>query len=113
MLAVTTTEIGGDGWESNPPRTPQQRPANGFEDRGLTSTTIHGGALSFDPEQRESTIVRPRPRPTARLAVMLAVAGARTTGLFKDRDWTSAEDQALMDHPSVPSQVPPQLVARR
>jgi hypothetical protein len=25
---------GGDGWESNPPRTPQQRPANGFEDRG-------------------------------------------------------------------------------
>jgi hypothetical protein len=22
----------GDGWESNPPRTPQQRPANGFED---------------------------------------------------------------------------------
>src|SRR5712692_3844332 len=25
---------GGDGWESNPPRTPQQRPANSFEDRG-------------------------------------------------------------------------------
>jgi hypothetical protein len=25
---------GGDGWESNPPRTPQQRPADGFEDRG-------------------------------------------------------------------------------
>ena len=24
---------GGDGWESNPPRTPQQRPANDFEDR--------------------------------------------------------------------------------
>src|ERR1700674_2563081 len=34
MLAVTVAEIGGDGWESNPPRTPQQRPANGFEDRG-------------------------------------------------------------------------------
>src|ERR1700730_17002038 len=33
-LAVTVTKIGGDGWESNPPRTPQQRPANGFEDRG-------------------------------------------------------------------------------
>src|ERR1035437_6221887 len=31
-LAVRTAEIGGDGWESNPPRTPQQRPANGFED---------------------------------------------------------------------------------
>ena len=26
ILAVTTSEIGGDGWESNPPRTPQQRP---------------------------------------------------------------------------------------
>src|SRR2546422_5225178 len=35
MLAVTAAEAGGDGWESNPPRTPQQRPANGFEDRGL------------------------------------------------------------------------------
>src|SRR2546428_3021575 len=34
MLAVTAAESGGDGWESNPPRTPQQRPANGFEDRG-------------------------------------------------------------------------------
>ena len=32
ILAVTTAEIGGDGWESNPPRTNQQRPANGFED---------------------------------------------------------------------------------
>ena len=30
----TKAKGGGDGWESNPPRTPQQRPANGFEDRG-------------------------------------------------------------------------------
>src|SRR5438270_10624931 len=34
VLAVTTADLGGDGWESNPPRTPQQRPADGFEDRG-------------------------------------------------------------------------------
>ena len=34
MLAVIDAKFGGDGWESNPPRTPQQRPANGFEDRG-------------------------------------------------------------------------------
>jgi len=34
ILAVIQPEFGGDGWESNPPRTPQQRPANGFEDRG-------------------------------------------------------------------------------
>jgi hypothetical protein len=33
-LAVMTAKIGGDGWESNPLRTPQQRPADGFEDRG-------------------------------------------------------------------------------
>src|SRR5882672_10275501 len=34
ILAVIATRNGGDGWESNPPRTPQQRPATGFEDRG-------------------------------------------------------------------------------
>ena len=34
MLAVVAMKSGGDGWESNPPRTPQQRPADGFEDRG-------------------------------------------------------------------------------
>src|SRR5205809_5353886 len=34
ILAVISQEVGGDGWESNPPRTPQQRPADGFEDRG-------------------------------------------------------------------------------
>ena len=33
-LAAIDAKFGGDGWESNPPRTPQQRPANGFEDRG-------------------------------------------------------------------------------
>ena len=33
ILAVIALRNGGDGWESNPPRTPQQRPANGFEDR--------------------------------------------------------------------------------
>src|SRR2546422_2937744 len=36
ILAVIAANFGGDGWESNPPRTPQQRPANGFEDRGPT-----------------------------------------------------------------------------
>ena len=33
-MAVITAKTGEDGWESNPPRTPQQRPADGFEDRG-------------------------------------------------------------------------------
>jgi hypothetical protein len=34
ILAVITTKTGGDGWESNPPKTPQQRLSDGFEDRG-------------------------------------------------------------------------------
>src|SRR5216683_4477542 len=34
ISAVIPAKAGGDGWESNPPRTPRQRPANGFEDRG-------------------------------------------------------------------------------
>src|SRR6266851_1538154 len=33
-LEQRSRKSGGDGWESNPPRAPQQRPANGFEDRG-------------------------------------------------------------------------------
>src|SRR5260221_13739329 len=44
ILAVTATKSGGDGWESNPPRTPQQRPANGFEDRG---TSVCSCPLTF------------------------------------------------------------------
>jgi hypothetical protein len=43
-----TAEFGGDGWESNPPRTPQQRPANGFEDRGRHQPPIiPGGRILF------------------------------------------------------------------
>ena len=47
ILAVTTAEIGGDGWESNPPRTPQQRPANGFEDRGRHQPPIIPSAATL------------------------------------------------------------------
>jgi hypothetical protein len=43
ILAVMTAKSGGDGWESNPPRTPQQRPANGFEDRGEHQLSIIPG----------------------------------------------------------------------
>ncbi len=52
------TEIGGDGWESNPPRTPYQRPANGFEDRGPAFRTIRERVLQIDPKQMWSAIVR-------------------------------------------------------
>jgi hypothetical protein len=60
-VAVIPAKAGGDGWESNPPRTPQQRPANGFEDRGehqLSNIPSAGVMLvrerdahAFDPER--------------------------------------------------------------
>src|SRR5438093_9090609 len=56
-LAVTAPEFGGDGWESNPPRTPQQRPADGFEDRGEHQ-------LPYIPEPMLGA-VRPRTAPGA------------------------------------------------
>jgi hypothetical protein len=54
ILAVRSTESGGDGWESNPPRTPQQRPADGFEDRG--SDVRHCPAMSTQDENSEAGI---------------------------------------------------------
>jgi hypothetical protein len=44
---------GGDGWESNPPGTPQQGPTDGFEDRGehqlpyIPSGTLLGAGLQL------------------------------------------------------------------
>src|SRR4029077_15571505 len=54
VLAVIATKSGGDGWESNPPRTPQQRPANGFEDRGRHQPPIipSPSSLRVSPLQR-------------------------------------------------------------
>jgi hypothetical protein len=49
ILAGAGTKIGGDGWESNPPRTPQQRPANGFEDRGGHQPSIIPSARNRIP----------------------------------------------------------------
>jgi hypothetical protein len=34
ILAVMAPGFGGDGWESNPPETPQQRLSDSFEDCG-------------------------------------------------------------------------------
>jgi len=54
-LAVRNAVCGGDGWESNPPRTPQQCPADGFEDRVSDSrqcpamSTQDQGVRSWDP----------------------------------------------------------------
>ena len=65
ILAVIGTRSGGDGWESNPPRTPQQRPANGFEDRGpclrgrlLASTHVRSWRLAVRQRPQPSMVVR-------------------------------------------------------
>jgi hypothetical protein len=65
ILAVKNQKFGGDGWESNHPRTPQQRPANGFEDRGTamyrrleTSAAVRSRAFRFQDCPRLSAGVR-------------------------------------------------------
>jgi len=63
--ARPTLKSGGDGWESNPPRTPQQRPANGFADRGLAirrspsrSAAVRSGILRFQDRPHSPEVVR-------------------------------------------------------
>src|SRR5712691_467949 len=65
ILAVIAPGSGGDGWESNPPRTPQQRPANGFEDRGAAihlgpwkSGEVRSRAFRFQDRPPVSALVR-------------------------------------------------------
>jgi hypothetical protein len=65
ILAVTTAESGGDGWESSPPRTPQQRPANGFEDRGpgvRHRPSVFAVVLTWGQIPGPSATVRVHPR---------------------------------------------------
>jgi hypothetical protein len=68
ILAVTTTRFGGDGWESNPPRTPQQRPADGFEDR------------VFTVRQRPATYAQDQKSPAGIRRRSLRVATVRQNG---------------------------------
>ncbi len=60
-------ESGGDGWESNPPRTRHRRPADGFEDRGtsvrdpsLASAPARVTPARFRSDSRTSPFVCPR-----------------------------------------------------
>jgi len=52
MLAVMIAKSGGDGWESNPPGTPQQRPADGFEDRVSGSPSVDQMPAQRPPEMK-------------------------------------------------------------
>src|SRR6266851_2714192 len=67
---------GGDGWESNPPRTPQQRPANGFEDRGPAIRSRPSRSAGIRPAANLNRVaVRVGPPPAVASAVTLALVG--------------------------------------
>src|SRR5712692_10388235 len=64
-LAVTTAVCGGHGWGSNPARTPQQRPANGFQDRRAslcssppTSAQAHSSGATIRHRPLASVFIR-------------------------------------------------------
>jgi len=73
-LAVVAPKPGGDGWESNPPRTPQQRPQTVLKTAGLASTAVHQRPPEFGYYLADSKVVRPLPQLYSKLAVILAVS---------------------------------------
>jgi hypothetical protein len=85
ILAVTTAKFDGDGWESNPPRTPQQRPQTVLKTARLGSVTVRQSPLEFDLWLADSVVDRPRPRLSIMLAVNLAVSGPRRPGTLNPK----------------------------
>src|SRR5712692_7350371 len=77
---------GGDGWESNPPRTPQQRPADGFEDRGAS---VHNRPLASALVQPSTSAIPDRPPSSAVIRRLGCLLGCqrppRTWGLFNPK----------------------------
>src|SRR5450759_859425 len=67
-------EIGGDGWESNPPRTPHSAPQTVLKTAGGPSGAVHKRPLEFIPRTWHSVLVRLRAHTYAKLAVILAVS---------------------------------------
>src|SRR5712692_7315673 len=79
ILAVIAPGSGGDGWESNPPRTPQQRPQTVLKTAGRSSVGVQTGPLRIDPARPDSRMIRRCPPVSVTLAVFLAVVeGANT-----------------------------------
>src|SRR5450759_5517000 len=74
ILAVTTAEIGGDGWESNPPGTPHSAPQTVLKTAGGSSGAVHKRPLEFIPRTWHSVLFRLRAHTYAKLAVILAVS---------------------------------------
>ncbi len=69
-----------DGNRTHPGRL-SSAPQTVLKTVGPASTTVHRSPSSFEPEGQDSRAIRHRPRPSADLAVMLAVTG----GCFKTR----------------------------
>src|SRR5438876_4490040 len=82
ILAVIARETGGDGWESNPPRTPQQRPADGFEDRGRHQS-------SFIPDLRNTYFGCHADKPGCDWRLSSATALDNTATVLKTAGGTS------------------------
>ena len=73
ILAVMTAEIGGDGWESNPPRTNQQAPQTVLKTAGLPSRQVRSGPPEFGSAPSDFRIVRLCVSACTESAVVLAV----------------------------------------
>ncbi len=81
-LSPTTMShhFGGDGWESNPLRTPYSAPQTVLKTAGLMSSADHQRLLTMDCDSRESADIHHLPPMFVSLAVILAV---RTTAGFE------------------------------
>jgi hypothetical protein len=72
-------EFGGEGWESNPPRTPHSAPQTVLKTASLASAIVHQLPPEFGRESYESAAVRYWPPSSAGLAVILAVSVAASS----------------------------------
>src|SRR5213082_4153253 len=59
-VGLVATRNGGDGWESNPPRTRHRRPADGFEDRGRHQPPNIPSSRPKSDRLASASILRPR-----------------------------------------------------
>ena len=79
ILAVTTAEFGGDGWESNHPGRLNSAPQTVLKTANQASADVHHRPPNFRLCRRDSAVVRCSPQPSVGLAVFLAVSGSPTS----------------------------------